>query len=295
MSDSRKQTHRIAYGTAARLAGRGLGAIVSLVALREATRYFGPVLWGPITAALAWVTVFSFLGNPGVATYTMREIAKPGADASSVFGRALAATLTVSLGAAFAATVLVLPVYWGRSGTLALVLILLPGIPLFGLFLSSGSVLIGKGHNEARAALDLISSILLLVATVLVVDSHLRSRGYALAYVGYLGASGLVAVAVATLFVRPRFHGIQRGLATTLRASMPLGQFDLFAIAYARADSVMLFLIRGDQAVALYGVAYQIANFLFAMPALLSNALLPEIHRARTTSAGDSLLAERST
>ena len=173
-----------------------------------------------------------------------------------------------------------LPVYWGRSGTLALVLILLPGIPLFGLFLSSGSVLIGKGHNEARAALDLISSILLLVATVLVVDSHLRSRGYALAYVGYLGASGLVAAAVATLFVRPRFHGIQRGLATTLRASMPLGQFDLFAIAYARADSVMLFLIRGDQAVALYGVAYQIANFLFAMPALLSNALLPEFMSA---------------
>ena len=121
-------------------------------------------------------------------------------------------------------------------------LILLPGIPLFGLFLSSGSVLIGKGHNEARAALDLISSILLLVATVLVVDSTcevvvMHSRTWD------IWARGLVAAAVATLFVRPRFHGIQRGLATTLRASMPLGQFDLFAIAYARADSVMLFLI----------------------------------------------------
>ena len=197
-----------------------------------------------------------------------------------MFGRALAATLTVSLGAAFAATVLVLPgIPWGRSGTLALVLILLPGIPLFGLFLSSGSVLIGKGHNEARAALDLISSILLLVATVLVVDSHLRSRGYALAYVGYLG-------------VRSRGRRRRNVVRSTQIPRHSAGaRDDLAGFNAARSvrplrhrlrprDSVMLFLIRGDQAVALYGVAYQIANFLFAMPALLSNALLPEFMSA---------------
>jgi len=280
VSDSRRQTRRIAYGTSARFAGRALGAIISLVALREATRYFGPTQWGPITVALAWVTVFAYLGSPGIATLTMREIARPGADAGSAFGRALAATLVVSVGAGLAAVILGLPIYWDKGGTLGLVLILTPGIPLLALFMSSGSALIGRGRNDARAALDPISSALLLVATFVVIDAHLRSRGYALAYLGYLSASGLLAAALATFFVRPKFRGIRRGVTSTLRASLPLGQFDLFAIAYARADSIMLFLIRGNRPVALYGVAYQIANFLFAMPAMLSNALLPEFMSA---------------
>jgi O-antigen/teichoic acid export membrane protein len=280
LSESRQQTRRIAYGTSTRFAGRALGAVISLVALREATRYFGPVQWGPITAALAWVAVFSFLGTPGVATLTMREIARPGVDAASVFGRALAATLAVSVGAGVAAVVLGLPVYWGRSETVDLVLIMTPGIPLMGLFITSGSVLIGRGRNDARAALDPLSSAFLLVATIVVVETHLHSRGYALAYLGSVVASGLAALGFAIVVVRPKLRGIRRELKGTLRTSLPLGQFDLFAIAYARADSIMLFLIRGDRPVALYGVAYQIANFLFAMPALLSNALLPEFMSA---------------
>lgn len=280
MSDSRKQTRHIAYGTSARFFGRLLGALISLVALREATRYFGPLQWGPITAALAWVSVFSYLGSPGVAMFTMREIAKPNVDAGPVFGRALTATVAASLGAGVAALALSVPTYWGRTETLAMVFILAPGIPLMALFLTGGSVLVGCGRSTSRAALDTISSVFLLAATLVVVETHLRSRGYAVAYLGSVVASGLVALALARRRVRPKLRGSLRGLAGTLRASLPFGQFDLFAVVYARADSIMLFLIRGNRLVALYGVAYQIANFLFAMPALLSNALLPDFMNA---------------
>jgi PST family polysaccharide transporter len=276
LNDFRKQTRHITYGTAARLFGRVLGALISLVALREATRYFGPLQWGPITAALAWVSVFSYLGSPGVALFTMREIAKPRVDAGPVFGRALAATVAVSLAAGVAALALGVPTYWGRTETLTMVLILVPGIPLMALFLTGGSVLVGCGRSTSRAALDAVSSVFLLAATLVVVEGHLHSRGYAVAYLGSTVASGLVALALARRRVRPKLRGSVRALAGTLRVSLPFGQFDLFAIVYARADSIMLFLIRGNRPVALYGVAYQIANFLFAMPALLSNALLPD-------------------
>jgi O-antigen/teichoic acid export membrane protein len=208
--------------------------------------------------------------------FTMREIAKPEVDAGLVFGRALTATLAVSLGAGIAALALGVPTYWGRTETLTMMLILVPGIPFTALFLTGGSVLVGCGRSTSRAALDTISSVLLLAATLAVVEGHLHSRAYAVAYLGSVVASGLVALAIARRRVRPKLRGSPRGLASTLRASLPFGQFDLFAIVYARADSIMLFLIRGSESVALYGVAYQIANFLFAMPALLSNALLPD-------------------
>ena len=280
MSEVRGQTRRIAYGTSARLTGRTLGAIVSLLALREATRYFGPLQWGSITAALSWFVVFSYLGSPGVATLAMREAARSDADAGLIFGRALTATLVVSAGAALASVAIGSLVYRGRSEVLTMVLILALGVPFMGLFLTSGSMLAGRGRSDIRAILDLASSVLLLAATLVVVDSHLHVEGYAVGYLGYLAAAGLGSVALAACFIRPHFRQLRTGLATTLRASLPLGQFDVFAIVYARADSVMLYFISGNRAVALYGVAFQIATFLFSLPTLLSNALLPEFMSA---------------
>ena len=150
MTDSRNQTLRIAYGTSARLIGRTLGALVTLVALREATRYFDPLQWGEITAALSWFGIFSYLGSPGVATLAMREVARPDADAGSVFGRAITATVLVSLGSILAAAAIGLLVYHGRSTVLAMVLILVLGIPFTGLFLISGSILAGRGRSDFR-------------------------------------------------------------------------------------------------------------------------------------------------
>ncbi|MGD0083366.1 MAG: oligosaccharide flippase family protein [Acidimicrobiales bacterium] len=108
----------------------------------------------------------------------------------------------------------------------------------------------------------------------------MHQRGYAVAYLVALAASSLTALALAAHAVRPKLRAGGKGVTDMLRRSLPLGQFDLFAIIYARADSIMLFFISGDRAVALYGVAFQIAIFLFALPALLSNVLLPDFMSA---------------
>lgn len=280
MSETARQAGRVAYGAVARLIGRTLGALLSLIALREATRYFGPVEWGPITAALAWFSIFAFLGTPGVATLAMREVARPEADVQRAFGRALYATLAASALAGILAAGLAVGVYVQHFETLVMLLILVPGIPLAGLFLTSSSVLAGRGRSDVRAVLDVLSSVFLLVATIYVVRSHLGHRGYVTAYLGYLAASALVAVGVATLLVPVSLRGTWRNLRGELRGSFALGQFDLFAAVYARADSVMLYFIRGSTQVAFYGVAFQVVTFLFVVPSLLSNALLPDYMKA---------------
>jgi PST family polysaccharide transporter len=244
--------------------------------LREATRYFGPVEWGPITVALAWFSLFAVLGGLGVATLAMREVARPDTDPGSAFGRALTTTAVVAICGAILSVAVGVAIYWGKSETLAMVFVLAPGIPMMALFVTIGSVLAGRGRSDVRAVLDLTSSVLLLVATLLVVDHHLRFRGFALAYLGYLTVSCISALSLATRFIRPKFGGAGRGLWSQIRAAAPLGQCDILSAAYARADSLMIFFIRGNRAVALYGLAYQIASFLFVVPSFLSNALLPD-------------------
>jgi O-antigen/teichoic acid export membrane protein len=282
LSDPRRQTRHIALGTAARVTGKTLGAVLSLLALHLATKYFGPVQWGPITAALAWFTVFSYLGSPGVATLTMREVARPEADAESVFGRALGASLLVSVCSALVAVLIGLAVYWDRSTTLILVLILAPGIPLIAVFFTSGAALVGRDRSGYRAALDLGSSVFLLAATIVVVHAHLRVTGYAVAYLASVVLGGFGALALAASVLRPKLRRASKGTMSMLRDALPLGQVDLFAVVYARADAVMLFVIKGDRPVALYGLAYQAASFLFAVPGMLCNALLPDFMSADT-------------
>ena len=264
------------------------------MALREATRYFGPVQWGPITVALAWFSLFAVLGGLGIATLAMREVARPEGDAGTAFGRALTATGVVAIRGAMLSVAIGVGIYWGKGETLAMVLILAPGIPMMALFETFGSVLAGRGRSDARAVLDLASSVLLLVATLLVVRHHLQFRGFALAYLGYLTVSCLSALSLATLFIRPKFRGTGKQLRGQIRAAAPLAQCDVLSAAYATANSLMIFFIRGDRAVALYGLAYQIASFLFvgrqSCPTRCCRTSL-----GATTVAGDSSPGAAST
>ena len=118
-------------------------------------------------------------------------------------------------------------------------------------------------------------------------EAHLGTRGYAVAYVATLAASALAATALAVQAVRPRFQKTRGGWLSMVRTSLPFGQFDLFAVVYAHADSIMLFLIKGSRPTALYGLAYQVATFLFVLPGLLANSLLPDF-MARAANAASS-------
>ena len=145
----------------------------------------------------------------------------------------------ISLAAAVASSVVALPVYWDKDATLSMVLILAPGVPLLALFLTSGSVLVGAQRGTARALLDPGSSLFLLAATIAVVEAHSGSRGYAAAYVAR-SPRALAATALAVQAVRPRFQKTRGGWLSMVRTSLPFGQFHLFAVVYARADSIML-------------------------------------------------------
>jgi len=275
-------THRrITRSALIRLLGRAAGGVLTLVALHYATRYFGPTRWGSIAAALAWVGVFVALGPPGVATMAMREGARPGVDRETVFGTALAATALVGLAGAVIAAGVGVGVYWTRPVTLVLVAVLSLTIPCTAIFQTASSELAAVGRNDVRAVLDVGSSVVGLVATLVVVREALSSKAYAVAMVASIGVSTILALAVAAARVRPRFHSVGTDIRPFIRSSIPLGQVDLFSAVYARADSLLLYFVKGPSAIALYAVAYQVAAFVMSMPVFLTGALLPDFMAAK--------------
>jgi len=291
-ASSRRARTRIAYGASARLVGRLAGGVVSLLALHYAARYFGPLGWGQITAALAWVSMLAAIGSPGVATLAMREIARPGNNRGSVYWTALIAAGIVSLGAAVVAGAAGSAIYHSQPLAMRLVLIMLPSIPLSAMFLVAGAALAAVGRQDVRATLDVLSSVALLAATLAVVGTRSGSSAYAALYDASLLVSAALALALSRRRIRPT---TVRGTGDTrsfLRTAAPLGQVDILSAVYFRADSLLLFFVKGASALAVYGVAYQAAAFLMSSPTFLTGALLPDYMAA--DSARRDRLAERA-
>lgn len=282
---------RIAYGTAARLGGRVLGGLVTLIALHYATHWFGPEEWGHITVAIAWISLFAAIGGPGVATLALREIARRDAPRGEVLGSTAVASAVVGLGDALLAVAIAVAVYWSQPDTLVLVAAFAAAAPLNAVFVTSGSGLAGLGRNDLRGLMDVGSSVLLLGATLAVVGERLGATAYAAGY----DASLLVSAVVATWIAARRCAPVRLGshhLVSTIRASVPLGQVDVLASVYARADTLLLFFLKGASPVALYGVAYQVATFVMASPTFFTSAIAPDYMVADT--AGRERIVRRS-
>jgi len=75
---------RVSYNFSTRLVGRGAGAVITLVALRLTTHYFGPARWGAVVAASAFANLFVGLCDFGVTRIISREMAAKESDESAV-------------------------------------------------------------------------------------------------------------------------------------------------------------------------------------------------------------------
>lgn len=270
----------MAYGFSTRLGGRLAGAAVTIAALHEATHYFGDGRWGTISAAIAWVGIFVALAYPGITTYTMREVGAARPDGRAVLGVGLRAVSLTSLCCVAAALLAGLGAYWGRPHTLLLVVLVVWWVPFMAWFQFGGSMLAALGRSDVRGLLDVVSSALLLGGTLVVVHEGLSDGVYVLAFAGSMAVSGLVALALALRRVGPRGASSSLRVPTLVKAAIPFGQVDIFAAVYNRADALMLYFVRGESAIAVYAVAYQVAAFVMVAPAFLTGALLKDFMAA---------------
>ncbi|MGH9299557.1 MAG: oligosaccharide flippase family protein, partial [Acidimicrobiales bacterium] len=267
---------RVSYNASSRFVGRALGALVSLVALRLTTHYFGPARWGAIVAASAFANLFVGLCDFGITRIVSRELADPGTDHPSTYGAGLLGGALVSGIAMAVMSVAAVVVYEGHPHLRTLSLILVLSLPPNAVWVISGAVLIARARNDARGVIDITSSLFLLAAAGSTVSVALGAAGYLWLTVLADVATGVLGLAIARHYVRANLRVARSRIRETLKRAAPLGMSQVLISVAVQIDVVLLSLVAPLASVGTFGVALQLAVFGTAIPPMLTAAILPK-------------------
>lgn|GEM_PF-1548377 len=277
---SREIRGRILHGTLARLFGRAVGGVLSLVALHFATRYFGPRAWGPVVTAVSLFTIFSAIGDFGAGRIVSREVARVEGDSATAYGTSLVAGSVLGAVAAVGLVAVAALLYFSRATTLLYVLALSPGVLFTAWWQTSASVLTGRERNDVRAVLDFASSALLLGGVFVVIGARLGGMGYVVASTVAVAVTAFVSLVLAARHVRPSWDFGRADVKRFARQSVPVGASLMLYALYLRVGVVLLTFFRGEKTVGVYGVAVQLALFVMSAPGFLMGAVLGPFMRA---------------
>ncbi len=272
---SRVTRERISYNAITRLVGRTVGAILTVVALRLATHYFGAARWGVITAASALAALFVGVCDLGITTIASREVANPRNDSQSVYADSIVGVLLVGIPLMAVMAGLDYAIYVDHRAIRDLGLVLLPLIPLNSLWLVGGAVLVAKARNDLRAVIDIATSVCLLAGTAATVEARLGTASYLWIVVAMNGVGALMALGFARFYVRARLRRATRSLAM-MRRSAPIGATQVLSSLNSQVNTILLSLFAATAVVGAFGLAYQVAVFGVAVPPMLTAAILPK-------------------
>lgn len=263
--------------TAATIASR-----LAMFALGVAmARELGTESYGRYGIALALAVVLVPVADAGLTPYLTREVARDRARGEAVLRPALRAKLALS-GAIFAAAAL--PAWALTSGELlaAILLVaaaqLLDGVSAFAYGYFRGREWMG---HEARltTAASLVRSlggIALVLAT--------GALAPALVWIAAV-ALGQLAWSLARLRAAVDADAARGEANVAWRTAATMGLIAILVLVYARADTVLVGWLEGEEAAGLYTAAYTLLLGLQIVPWMLAVALQPVFVRAHATDA----------
>ncbi len=280
----------VARAALLRVAGRAAGGLTSLVALRVATRYFGPVTWGQIVTSVAVIAVFTGVGELGTSTITAREMARPDADVSRLLGVCVATRTALALAATPMMLAIAFVLYRGNHAVWQSVLILAPALLLGSVQSAVASVFAGVGRLALAGVVDLLGSAAGMAAAVGAVAAGWGRGGFLEATVAAAALSLAVSVVLAHRIGPVRPVVSVTASKALLTVSLALGAVQILNAVYFRLDAVLLSAFQPASQVGFYGVAYTVVEFVMAMPSFFMLAMMP--HAVRATPERRAAMAQ---
>jgi O-antigen/teichoic acid export membrane protein len=269
----------VALTTASLVAGRVLAVLAGIGAVALASRYLGVEGFGALTLAMAIVSLVAVLTDLGMSTMAAREIAREPEREREIVGNVRTLGLVLGLASAVVLLGVAEVAYAGDPDVRRAIFVLSAQL------LSTPFVSAARAHMQATqrgpaiAVGDVVLAVAMLVASLVVVEADL---GFT-AMVGAV-AAGYVAQALAMTGLmrrgaRSAWSARRSAWGVLLRISLPLGATMIVNFLYFRLDVVLLSILTGNEAVAVYGLAYRVLEGLMVFPAYFMLALFPEIAR----------------
>jgi O-antigen/teichoic acid export membrane protein len=267
---------KVAWNTLTQATARTLTLALSVLTTVLLTRHLGVSGYGVYVTVTVYLSFFALFFDAGVTTLVVRTLSTDEARID-LFREAVGLRIVLSFPIALVALGLAFLFYGGADGHTTRTAIAL-GLPLvLSISVSSAvTALLQARLQMDRAAVAEVAGQLAGVALIVLFVATGRSIYWivAAAVIGSLvNMAVLLGLVSRTAPVSPLFR--PKAWIPLLRQALPLGLALMIAAVYFRADAVLLSVMKGPEAVGIYGVAYRLLEAVVAFPGFFYVSIFP--------------------
>lgn len=244
-----------------------------------AARYLGVDDFGRFSFAIAFVTLFTPILDPGIYYLQIREVARKLDLAKHFLSHAL--TWRIISSPLFIGIIYTM-MQWMNKSPQTLTFVYL--IALSQILLTTKGAFRSVLIAHELFILDVISLAVERFLLLILVTIALLSDGQ-LIIVGWIFViTRLIDLIITAVIVQFRVCGISLGLdfpflKRMVTDAIPIGAFYMTLSAYNYIDTIMLSIMSGDQAVGLYSASYKIYEGPVLIPAIIGTVFMPPLSR----------------
>ncbi|MDD5175193.1 MAG: flippase [Sterolibacterium sp.] len=248
-------------------------------------RYLGPVSFGQLSYAIAFVALFGAIATLGMDGLVVRELVREPENTDEILGSAFGLRL---IGSCLAVLVAVLGVCLVRPGEAAAQALV--AIVAVGTLFQAVDIVDLWFQSRVQSRFTVIARNLAFIAMLLIRVALILTQASVAAFAW--AASAELALAALALAVSFHFQGrawaALRPRLARMRAlfseAWPLLVASLAVLVYMRIDQVMLAAMLGEREVGLYAAAVRLSEMWYVIPTVLVSSVMPSLTEARARS-----------
>jgi O-antigen/teichoic acid export membrane protein len=247
-------------------------------------RHLGADGFGVLSFGLAFTAIFSMFTDIGLQSLMIRDIARDKALAAKYLGNV--AVVKVLLGVlTFGVMALVINLLDYPQQTVNVVYLLGLAVVLNAFSLMFYAVFLAYERMEFQALGQVLGGAIMLAGAFWAISHDYSIAGFALFYaIASVVTLGYSFVISAWKFTLPRIEVDLGFWKRTFKEAWPFGLAAMFAAFFYSIDSVMLSVIKGDEAVGWYSAAYRLILVLMFIPVAYFSSIFPIMSRLHITS-----------
>jgi PST family polysaccharide transporter len=261
-----------------RVVRMGMGLFVGV----WVARYLGPVQFGSLNFALAFVSLFGVVTSLGLEGIVVREVLHNAHDTHEILGTTLvlrSGGALLAVGLSIATLRLIQP-----HDKQALVLVSILSLTLvFQAFDTIDSFFQSQVRSKITVWAKNLAFLIFAAVRVWLICAKASLWAFAAASTGEI-ALGAIALVVGYRLSGGRmstWHSSKKRAVMLLKQSWPIIFSGMAIMVYMRLDMVMLKMMKGDFAVGLYSAATRISEVWYFIPVAIVSSVSPAIMRIK--------------
>lgn len=268
-------TKRIAANTIFLILGRVFGLLLQILIVAFLARYLGVSGYGKYAFVFAYLSFFHILCNLGINTILVREISRDKSLAPALIGHGILIRIFLSVISFSLAFLIITLLNYPLDTTKAVYVLSL--ILLFSAFQTPELIFQVYLKSQYSVLINLGNKLLISALIVFAI-----SQQQTLIFIIWMFVISNLVLVVAIItfsrkFVKPKFTFNPKTLKWIARESWPVALSAIFITIYFKIDTIMLSLMKGDEAVGYYNAAYAIMSNLIFIPAAYAASIFPVI------------------